>query len=143
MTHEWNIARVRQLVGWLVGRSIRPSAHGSSLSGNPIWQTSKAVERSDLPEKQAGDLSVFQESSSFVPRRGASYFQLILENCPWKPSSSEKYIFPRTRLSSFHSDYLRHRAVDRSRRKVEKEIRSHVSRINFSLALDVLLFSIR
>ena len=131
MTYERNIARVQELFGHSVRSLVM--VH----SGNPIWRTSKAVERSDLLEKQA---ETCPSSSSIA---GSCLIEArAIFNSSWRTvrgsRSNEKYIFPRSRLSSFHSDYLQRRAP--SRRKVEKEIRLHVSRINFSLALDVLLF---
>jgi len=135
MTYERNIARVQELFGHSVRSLVM--VH----SGNPIWRTSKAVERSDLLEKQA---ETCPSSSSIA---GSCLIEArAIFNSSWRTvrgsRSNEKYIFPRSRLSSFHSDYLQRRAPSRrpSRRKVEKEIRLHVSRINFSLALDVLLF---
>lgn len=114
MTHERNIAHVRQFVGRSVSFII---VH----SENPIWRTSKVVERSDLLEKQAKACLSSRRTASFVPRRGASYFRSSSWKTVRESRSSEIYIFPRSRLSSFHSDYLRRRAVDqvveRSRKK--------------------------
>lgn len=113
MTHEWNITHVRQFVGRSVSFIV---VH----SENPIWRTSKAVERSDLLEKQAkACLSSRRAAASCLIEARAIF------DSSWKTvrgsRSSEKYIFPRARLSSFHSDYLRRCAVDqvveRSRKK--------------------------
>jgi len=104
MTRERNIAHVRQSVG----RSVRSLI--VVRSGNPIWRTSKAVvERSDLLEKQAGGMSVLQEMQHQLR---VSLRRELFSTHPGELSrrSSEKYIFPRTRLSSFHSDYLRRAA---------------------------------
>lgn len=138
--HDLNDPRVEYhacpTVRWSVGQFHRSSLRKPNLANfqsrrtfGSTWETSES-------------LSVLQESSSFVPHRGTSYFRLILEDCPWKPFQWKIYFSP----SSFIVFPLRLFATLRcgsSRRKVEKEIRLHVSRINFSLALDVLLFSIR
>lgn len=125
MTHEWNIARVRQLVGRSICSLIvaRP--------GNPIWRTSRVVERPDLPEKQtaaclssrrAEQLRASRRRELFSTHRGGlSVFQRKIYFSP-----NSFIVFP---LRLFATPRCRS-----SRRKVDKEIRSHVSRINFSLA---------
>lgn len=61
-------------------QSVMPSLSSLIRVGNLIWRTSKVVERTDLLEEQAELVCPSgKENSSFVPRRGASYFRPILE----------------------------------------------------------------
>lgn len=75
-----SMIRKRSITRSSVGRSVTPSISSGARIGNLIWRTSKAVERTDLLEEQAELVCPSgRENSSFVPRRGASYFRPILE----------------------------------------------------------------
>lgn len=113
----------RSSVGWwrLLVRSSRRKPNLANFQSRrtygSAWRTSGAC--LSFEERK-------RESSSFVPHRGASYFRPILERKRERQTvsgsrSSEKYIFLRARLSSFHSDYLQRQAagrvVERSKKK--------------------------
>lgn len=139
MTHERNIAHVRQSVG----RSLDLSPHRTSLrkpnlagfqsrrTFGSAWETNGG---------RGGGACVSRRASGFVPRRGASYFQLIMEDRMEDRESrvpAKNIFFPELvyRLSTPIICDAVGRVVERSRKKYAC---LHVSRINFSLALALL-----
>jgi len=135
MTRERNIAHVRQ--------SVHPFPHRSSLRKLNLanFQSRRRTFGSAWETSGGGHVYLPGEAaaaSCLIEAR--TIFNSSWRTVPWNAVPVKNIFFPELvyRLSTPIICDAPRRGP--SRRKVEKEIRLHVSRVNFSLAFDALLF---